>query len=131
MQRYRLITDLVKENAISQIRELPIKQGSPFIVEIKEESRTVMQNAKLHALLRDIAKQLKYDGRKLSIHQWKNLLVSGHAVATNEDTEIIQGIEGELVSIREETSRMSVKRFNSLIEYVYAWATENGVIFSE
>ena len=39
------------------------------------------------------------------------------------------GLEGELVNVRERTSKMGVRRLASLIEYVGAWAAENGVVF--
>lgn len=41
----------------------------------KEPTRSLDQNAKLHAMCGDIAKQMPWMGRKLSTDDWKRLLV--------------------------------------------------------
>ena len=48
------------------------------VVEVREKTRTDEQNAKLHAMLGDIAKQKTFNGQKLNIDQWKMIFVSGH-----------------------------------------------------
>ena len=60
-------------------------------------------------------------GKPRSAAQWKVLLVSGHAVATKNEAEIVPGLEGEFVNLRESTALMSVKRSSSLIEYATAY----------
>lgn len=87
----------------------------------KEPTRSLDQNALLHALFSDIAKQSTWHGRTLTPHQWKVLLISGHAIATGLGSDMVPGIEGEFVNIRESSARMSVSRMASLIEYVLAW----------
>ncbi|RZN53069.1 recombination protein NinB, partial [Avibacterium paragallinarum] len=89
------------------------------------------QNAKLHAMLGDIAKQCEFQGKKRDIETWKMLFVSGHKIATGEQAEMAIGFEGEVVNLRESTAQMGVKRLASLIEYVQAWAAEQGVRFSD
>jgi hypothetical protein len=59
------------------------------------------------------------------------LLVSGHAVATKLGAEIIPGLEGEFVNIRESTARMTKARSSSLIEYALAWCADNGYVLSD
>ena len=98
-------------------------------IEVREKNRTDEQNAKLHARLSDIAQQATWQGDKLDIDGWKNLFVSGHTIATKEPYKLVMGLEGELVNVRERTSKMGVRRLASLIEYVGAWAAENGVVF--
>lgn len=97
-------------------------------IEIKPLTRNLEQNAKLHAMLEDIALQKTFNGKKLSSQQWKVLFVSAHAIATQgEQPEMVQGLEGEMVNLRESTAKMSVKRCASLIEYIQAWSVENTV----
>ena len=48
-------------------------------------------------------------------------------MATKEGAEIVPGIEGEFVNIRESTAAMSKGRGASLIEYALAFAANNGV----
>ena len=98
-------------------------------IEVREKNRTDEQNAKLHAMLGDIAQQATWQGDKLDIDGWKNLFVSGHTIATKAPYKLVMGLEGELVNVRERTSKMGVRRLASLIEYISAWAADNGVVF--
>lgn len=99
------------------------------VVVVRPVTRSDEQNAKLHAMLGDIAQQATWQGDKLDIDGWKNLFVSGHTIATRAPYKLVTGLEGELVNVRERTSKMGVRRCASLIEYVQAWAAENGIKF--
>lgn len=102
--------------------------GRKLVVTAKEETRTSDQNAKFHALCSDIAKSdLTWAGKRRDAAAWKVLLVSGHATATREGAEIIPGLEGEFVNIRESTALMSIRRSASLIEYTLAFMAANNV----
>jgi hypothetical protein len=97
------------------------------VLVLQEPTRTVRQNALLHSLFSQIAKQAEFHGRRLTAVQWKTLLVSAHAVATGIGTDMVPGIEGEWVNIRESTAQMGVKRLNSLLDYTLAWAADNDI----
>lgn len=102
------------------------------MVTFSDPTRNADQNAKFHSICSDIARSgMEWAGKKRSAAQWKVLLVSGHAVATKEDGEIVPGLEREFVSIRESTALMSVKRSASLITYALAFADMNGIALSE
>ena len=98
-------------------------------VRFSEPTRNLEQNAKMHAVFGDIAKQAKYLGRVLTLPQWKTLLISGHAVATGLGADMVPGLEGEFVNIRESSASMSVARMASVIEYALAYGAQNGVVF--
>lgn len=100
-------------------------------IELREKRRSDEQNAKLHAMLSDIAKQKTFNGKKLSIEQWKMVFVSGHSIATGGEAEMAIGLEGEVINLRESTAKMSVRRLASLIEYITAWAVQHDVIFEK
>jgi hypothetical protein len=101
-------------------------------VTFSEPKRNLDQNAKFHALCSDIARSgMEWAGKRRTADQWKVLLVSGHAVATKEGAEMVPGLEGEFVNVRESTALMSVKRAASLIEYTLAFCSNNGVELSE
>ena len=120
---------MAKKRAIAAIEALSL---DGWIIEIREATRTLEQNAKFHAMCGDIAKSpLQWAGKRLTARQWKFLLVSGHAVVTNEASEIIQGLEGELINIRESTALMSKRRGSSLIEYTLAFGTTHEVKWSD
>ena len=101
--------------------------GHVLKITIGDITRTLEQNAKFHSICDDIAKAgFVWHGKKRNAEQVKVLLVSGHAMATGEGVEVVAGLEGEFINLRESTALMSVKRSSSLIEYATAWATLNG-----
>ncbi|PIT21487.1 hypothetical protein BGI34_01140 [Snodgrassella alvi] len=102
-----------------------------ILIEVRGVTRSDEQNAKLHAMLGDIAKQKTFNGKKLSIEQWKMIFVSGHRIATGGQAEMAIGLEGEVINLRESTAQMGVKRMASLIEYITAWGAENDVKFTD
>lgn len=102
------------------------------VVTIAEPTRTTDMNAKFHAMCGDFAKSgMQWAGKKRNAQQWKILLISGHATATKEGSEIVPGLEGEFVSIRESSALMSIKRGCSLIDYTQAYGDIHGVKWSE
>ena len=120
---------MAKKRAIAAIEALSL---DGWIIEIREATRTLEQNAKFHAMCGDIAKSpLQWAGKRRTARQWKVLLVSGHAVVTNEASEIILGLEGEIINIRESTALMSKRRGSSLIEYTLAFGTKHEVKWSD
>ena len=128
----RIITRQNKRDVMILVWEAAgklLEANDSIYVEVREKNRTLEQNAKLHAMLSDIAQQATYQGDRMDIDGWKNLFVSGHTIATKEPYKLVMGLEGELVNVRERTSKMGVRRSASLIEYVGAWAAENGVVF--
>lgn len=102
-----------------------------YVVRITEPTRSLDQNAKLHAILSDIANQAQYHGKKRSVEFWKGLFVSGWQIATGERPEIVPGLEGEFINIRESTTTLTVGRMASLIEYITAWAAMNDIRLTE
>ncbi len=105
--------------------------GKRLVVEIKEPTRSSEASAKFHAMCGDFAKSgIRWAGKTRSLDEWKVLLISGHAVATKIGAEMVPGLEGEFLNIRESSARMSIQRMNSLIEYSYAMGTSMGVRFS-
>lgn len=68
--------------------------------------RSLDQNAIFHAIVGDVARQATYLGRTLPPESWKALFVSGHSIATKQPGEVLPGLEGEFVAIRESTARM-------------------------
>jgi len=125
---YKLIYHLSHKQA--RLRAIQAVNESPdgYIVVVRPPARSLEQNAKFHAICTDLAKsKATWAGKPRTADQWKVLLVSGHAVATKEGAEIIPGLEGEFVNIRESTALMSKKRGSSLIEYSLAFCAQHGI----
>ena len=101
--------------------------GARLVLEVRPETRSDAQNRLLHALFGDVAKQALWMGASRTPEQWKLLFVSGHAIATKEGADMVPGLEGEFLNLRESTARMSKARMASLLEYVISWAIDHGV----
>ena len=101
--------------------------GARLVLEVRPETRSDRQNRLLHALFGDVAKQALWMGSSRTPEQWKLLFVSGHAIATKEGADMVPGLEGEFLNLRESTARMSKARMASLLEYVMAWCAMHGV----
>lgn len=125
---FYLISSRVRDNALAAVNEA--EPGA--IVSVSPPKRSLEQNAKLHAILTDLARSpLTWAGKRRTVEEWKMLAVSAHAVATKEAGEIIPGLEGEFVAIRESTAQMSVKRASSLIEYLISFCLAHDVPLKE
>ena len=121
---FKLVHAKARRGAVEAVQSAP--EG--YCVTVAEPTRSLDQNAKFHAICSDLAKsKTAWAGKCRTAAEWKVLLVSGHAVATKEGAEIVPGIEGEFVNIRESTAAMSKARGASLIEYALAFAATQGV----
>lgn len=121
---YRLVHAEARRRAAEDCKTAP----DGYVVTVAEATRNNDQNAKFHAICSDMAKAgAEWAGKPRTAAQWKVLLVSGHAVATKEQAEIIPGLEGEFVNIRESTALMSVRRGASLIEYALAYCADHDI----
>lgn len=118
MKIFRLVHKEARRRALSAAQAAP----DGYVVRISQPTRSLDQNAKFHAICGDLEKlKAEWAGRARTEQEWKVLLVSGHAVATKQSAEVVIGLEGELVSIRESTASMTKPRSSSLIEYSQAF----------
>lgn len=115
---------MVHAEARRRAMEAVLNAPDGYVVEVKEPTRTSEQNALLHALLQNLSGR-EWFGKARSMLEWKVLMVSGHAVVTGRPVEVVPGLEGELVNIRESTAAMTKSRLSSLVEYVQAWVAEH------
>ena len=126
-QIYRLVHDQARQRAVQGV--LSADEG--MVVRISPSTRSLEQSALFHAICGDLAKQLSYCGKMRTLEQWKHLIVIAHSMASNEDSDVVPGIEGGIVDLRESTASMSVARMSSLIEYALAYCAMNGVKTNE
>lgn len=115
-QAFTLSHPRARSLALLAVRHAP----DGYVVIVRPRRRSLDQNALFHALCGELAGRA-WAGKPRSAVEWKVLLVSGHAVATQQGAEVVEGLEGELVNLRESTAGMSTSRMSSLIEYAQAW----------
>ena len=121
----KLTGDIARQAACRYIMQAP----DGYTVTIGEQSRSAEANARLHAMISDVADQLEYMGRKRSLEFWKGLFVSGWEIATGQKPEIVAGIEGEFINIRNSTTKLSGRKIAELMQYIEAYGVSNGVGF--
>ncbi|WP_316309139.1 recombination protein NinB, partial [Clavibacter michiganensis] len=87
------------------------------IVEFRKKTRSNEQNAKLHAMLGEVAEQVVWYGRKLDSDDWKNLFTASLRVA-----DVVPGIDrGTIVPLGIRTSSMTIEEMGNLITLIYAF----------
>jgi hypothetical protein len=97
-------------------------------VEFKAPQRTLEQNSRMWAMLTDIATQQEHGGRKYPADDWKAIFLS----ALGRETRFVPSLYGEsFIPIGQSSSDLSKQEMSDLIELMFAWGTENGVVFNE
>jgi len=96
------------------------------VLTIKPASRSADQNAKLWALLSDISRAMP-GGRRATPETWKALMMHacGHAV------QFEMGINGQPFPVGFSSSKLSKAEMSDLIEFISAWAAEQGITLRE
>ena len=75
-QTFEIRTLLVQQNAIRTIQQLYPDPERPLIVTIQEKTRSVEQNKRLWATLRDVSEQVVWHGMKLDSEDWKHVFTA-------------------------------------------------------
>lgn len=97
------------------------------LVVFKENKRTLEQSAKFHAMVDDVAEQCLHYGQKLPAWKWKQLFM-----AALSNVEILPGLEpGTFVPMRKSTTELDVPEASDLIELIYAYGSERGVVWGD
>lgn len=99
--------------------------GHRMMVEIKKETRSLNQNARLWAMLTDISKQVNWHGRKLTQEDWKHIFT---AALSKQD--VVPGIHGGFVVLGKSTSKMTRAEMCDLQTLMEAFGAEYGVKFT-
>ena len=126
VQAYEAITKIVWPS----VKALTMA-GHRLVLEYKPETRTLAENRMLHALLAQISKQMEWAGKKRDVETWKRLLTAAWCRARGEHVELLPALDGYGVDIVfRRTSQLSKAECAELIEFVMAWAVQNGVKFT-
>lgn len=126
-QSYFLTGEAFRTNAIKAINALEIKEKSPFVVTISEQKRSLAQNAKLWAMLGEVAHQVCWHGRYLHAEDWKHIFTS-----SLKKMDVVPNIENNgFVVIGLSSKNMTKKEFIDLIELINAFGADNNVKFSD
>ena len=103
-----------------------------WTVTVRPPKRSSDANAKLHAMLGNIAERVKWAGEFQDIETWKRLLTAAWLRARGEPIRFLPALDGQGVDIVfRRTSSLSRAECAELIDYIDAWAAQAGVTFNE
>ena len=113
-----------RAKAISWINKLP--DGTRVL--FQEAVRSLDQNARLWAMLTDIATQVLWHEQKLTADDWKVLFMN----ALNSEMRMVPAIDGKgFVALGKSTSKLSKQEFSDLMAIIEVFGVEHGVKFGD
>lgn len=123
----RTLLTLANEKVRARAHQLIDQAPAGYRVEIREPTRSLDANALMWTLLADISEQVEWYGVKLSSEDWKDVLS-----ASLRKARVVPGIDpGTYVPLGMRTSKMTKAEFSALIELIYAFGAERGVVFHD
>ena len=103
--------------------------GARLVLEVKPEKRSSPQNARLHAMLTELANQCQWHGQKLPMEVWKRLCMAAWMREERQSPQLVPALDGNGVDIiYERTSRLTKDECGRLMEWIEAFAAERGVL---
>lgn len=101
--------------------------GQKVDIVAKPAKRSNEHNARLHAMLGWLSKNVPWAGELRSIDHWKRLTVAAWERARGEAVELLPALDGKGVDIvYTRTAEMSGRDMAELIEWIFAWCAEYG-----
>jgi NinB protein len=99
--------------------------GHRMTITAKPETRSTAQNARMWAMLGEIAAQVDWYGQKLDSTDWKHILS-----ASLKKQRAVPGLDGGFVVLGLSTSKMTIAEMAELMTLMEAFGAEKGVKFS-
>lgn len=95
-------------------------------VTFRPPTRSLDQNARMWAMLGEVAKQVMWHGRKLTPESWKCIFS-----ASLKKQDVVPGLHGDFVVIGQSTSQMTKQEFSDMIELIYLFGAEQNIEFRD
>lgn len=137
-QKFTLAHAMARLRAIDAVRAAP----DGMVVLIEEATRTIPQNAKLHAMLYDISRQCQFMGDDMDEEDWKRVMVDAFYRATINDAEFrdlwsgciprtVMNLDGSgVVMLGAQTRKFPKKLMSGMVDFLHAWGSEMDVQWS-
>jgi hypothetical protein len=97
------------------------------VLTFRKPGRTIPQNDRFWAMLTDVARQAQHNGRKYSADAWKALFMN----ALGHEVNFMMGLSGEPFPIGFRSSKLTKEQMSELMDFIEAWAAQNGVKLRE
>lgn len=97
-------------------------------VEFKLAKRSLPQNARMWAMLTDVASQVTWHGQKLTPDDWKLVFLD----ALKREVRIVPALDSKgFVNLGRSSSDLSKSEMGELMELIAAFGAEHGVRFTD
>lgn len=97
-------------------------------IDFKHTKRSVPQNARMWAMLSDVACQVRWHGLKLSADDWKLIFLD----ALKREMRMVPNIDGNgFVNLGRASSDLSKQEMSDLMELIAAFGTQHNVKFHD
>ena len=124
---------LVHEEARRRAAEAVQSAPHGYEVQVKEPSRNLDQNSRIHAMVADIARQCRFMDSKLSREDWKRLLIDAFARIKAIEGEPLKGygrilpsLDGSgFVQLGVQSRDFRKSEASEFIEYLFAWGADH------
>lgn len=114
----------VRDRALRWVATAPVGTR----LEFREPQRTLDQNAKLWAMLTDVARQHEHFGQRYEPDAWKILFLT----ALGKELRLAPALDGKgVVALGTSSSKLSKSEMSDLFEFMLAWGAENGIVWSD
>lgn len=137
--------DAVLAYLCSSVEQRAAETGKPIHISVTDPKKSRIQEQKYHAMLTDIARDVRLTGRKgLDSEVWKRVCIEQFRHETKNDPDFrelwtsfgdlqnVLSIDGErAVSLGEQSRNFGVKLASAFIDWLYAFGTENNVTWKE
>lgn len=114
-----------RERALNWVRKAPFGTR----LEFKAAKRTLPQNDRMWAMLTDVSRQKEHiNGVKYTPDQWKVIFMA----ACGREFAFIPSLDGStFIPWGQSSSDLSKAEMTNLIEFMFAWGAENGMVWSD
>ena len=97
-------------------------------ITFQEAKRTTDQNARMWAMLTEVARQVNWHGQRLSADDWKLVFMA----ALKQELRIVPNLDGTgFVQLGRSSSSLSVGEMADLMDLIAAFGAREGVTFAE
>jgi len=97
-------------------------------ITFQEAKRTTDQNARMWAMLTEVARQVEWDGLKLSADDWKLIFMA----ALKQELRMVRNLDRTgFVQLGRSSSDLSVAEMGDLMDLIAAFGAREGVTFAE
>lgn len=119
-----LHSEAYREKAMKWVRQAPLMTRIDF----RAPQRSLDQNARLWAMLTEVADQCRHHGLRLSADDWKRLFMD----QLDRELRLVPNLDGNgFVSLGQSTSKLSKQEMSDLMELIAAYGAAHDVEFKD